>query len=92
MKMYGSLSDEDLNEWERLPSVMCVLCSAQMGAWLLRRDENKEKSEHKTGRWKFIVYDANRIGHYECTECHWNVLMNVSDYCPHCGAKMEVEE
>jgi hypothetical protein len=48
--------------------------------------------QQRTGRWKFIVYDANRIGHYECTECHWNVLMNVSDYCPHCGAKMEVEE
>jgi hypothetical protein len=48
--------------------------------------------QQRTGRWKFIVYDANRIGHYECTECHWNVLMNVSDYCPHCGAKMEVKE
>ena len=48
--------------------------------------------QQRTGRWKFTVYDANSIGHYECTECHWNVLMNVSDYCPHCGAKMEVEE
>ena len=48
--------------------------------------------QQKMGRWKFTVYDANRIGHYECSECHWNVLMNVSDYCPHCGAKMEVEE
>lgn len=48
--------------------------------------------QQKVGRWKFTVYDANQIGHYECSECHWNVLMNVSDYCPHCGAKMEVEE
>ena len=48
--------------------------------------------QQRTGRWKFTVYDANRIGHYECSECHWNVLMNVSDYCPHCGAKMEVQE
>jgi len=45
----------------------------------------------KTGRWKFTVYDANHIGHYECSECHWNVLMNVSDYCPHCGARMGEE-
>lgn len=44
--------------------------------------------QQKTGRWKFRVYDANHIGHYECSECYWNVLMNVSDYCPHCGAKM----
>ena len=49
-----------------------------------------DTSQQRTGRWKFTVYDANRIGHYECSECHWNVLMNVSDYCPHCGAKMEV--
>lgn len=49
-------------------------------------------SQQRTGRWKFIVYDANCIGHYECSECHWNVLMNVSAYCPHCGTKMEVEE
>lgn len=48
--------------------------------------------QQRTGRWKFTVYDANRIGHYECSECHWNVLMNVSNYCPHCGARMEVEE
>ena len=47
--------------------------------------------QQRTARWKFTVYDSNRIGHYECTECHWNVLMNVSDYCPHCGAKMEVD-
>ena len=47
--------------------------------------------QQRTGRWKFIVYDANRIGQYECSECHWNVLMNVSDYCPHCGARMEVD-
>lgn len=48
--------------------------------------------QQRTGRWKFIVYDANCIGHYECSECHWNVLMNVSAYCPNCGTKMEVEE
>ena len=48
--------------------------------------------QQRTGRWKFIVYDANCIGHYECSECHWNVLMNVSAYCPNCGAKMEVQE
>ena len=37
----------------------------------------KASVRQKIGRWKFTVYDANRIGHYECSECHWNVLMNV---------------
>ena len=87
MKMYGSLSDEDLNEWERLPLVMRVLCSAQMGAWLLRRDENKEKSEHKTGRWIKQNYGWN----WQCSECGFVTPPSAKEiftFCPKCGAKM----
>ena len=94
MKMYGSLSDEDLNEWERLPLVMRVLCSAQMGAWLLRRDENKEKSEHKTGRWRKVSMDKyvqHATYYYECSECG-DQHIGQANYCPNCGCKMEVKE
>ena len=45
-KMYGSYSDDDLNDWERLPLNAMVLTSSAMGAWLKRRDENKRKQEN----------------------------------------------
>ena len=88
--MYGSLSDEDLNEWERLPSVMRVLCSAQMGAWLLRRDENKEKSEHKMGRWINSRVPESML--CECSVCGFTCGAYSFNYCPSCGANMESED
>ena len=44
--MYGSYSDDDLNDWERLPLNAMVLTSSGMGAWLERRDERKRKQEN----------------------------------------------
>ena len=43
MKLYGSYSDADLNDWEQFPQVSSVLTSSLFGAWLMRRDENKAK-------------------------------------------------
>jgi len=43
-KMYGSYSDADLNDWERLPMNASVLTSSAFGAWLLRRDERRDTS------------------------------------------------
>lgn len=43
-KMYGSYSDADLNDWERLPLNSRVLTSSAFGAWLLRRDERRDKA------------------------------------------------
>ena len=52
------------------------------------------QSERKTGKWikrefPMPLSDSSKIG-YLCTECltHWDVPTN---YCPHCGAKMENE-
>ena len=42
-KMYGSYSDADLNDWERFPMNANVLTSSAFGAWLLRRDERRDK-------------------------------------------------
>lgn len=40
-KMYGSYSDEDLNEWEKFNAIL--LTSSAFGAWLMRRDEKRDK-------------------------------------------------
>ena len=47
-KMYGSYSDADLNDWERFPMNSRVLTSSAFGAWLLRRDERRDKAIPKS--------------------------------------------
>lgn len=46
------------------------------------------------GRW-VIVDDGVMIGdgkHMECSVCHtWNKDRIKTDYCPNCGAKMDLE-
>jgi len=44
MRKYGSYTSEDLDFWERLPMPSKVLTESAFGAWLLRRDENRDKS------------------------------------------------
>ena len=56
--------------------------------------KSSAQPERKTGRWIFNQYDANpRIGNWHCSECGQITIMphHVFNYCPHCGAKMEVE-
>lgn len=49
--------------------------------------------ERKTGRW---IYDneaypgGNPYGHYDCDQCGESVPYK-TNFCPSCGAKMEVE-
>ena len=49
--------------------------------------------ERKTGRW---IYDneaypgGNPCGHYDCDQCGESVP-HKTNFCPNCGAKMEVE-
>ena len=44
--------------------------------------------EPKTGHW---VFDEVLDRHYYCSECK-SMGVDYWDYCPNCGAKMEVEE
>ena len=47
----------------------------------------------KVGRWEWLSYDgANpKIGNYHCSICH-SIGKAFYEYCPNCGARMEVEE
>lgn len=77
-KMYGSYSDEDLNEWERMPQNIRVLTSSAFGAWLLRRDKRIKEREPKTdwipvteklpeeGEEVLVWYEYFRYGGYNC--------------------------
>ena len=44
MKQYGSYSNADLDDWQKFPQVSSVLTSSAFGAWLMRRDENRDRS------------------------------------------------
>ena len=44
--------------------------------------------QQKTGRW---IFDEILDKHYYCSECK-SMGVDYWDYCPNCGAKMEVEE
>ena len=54
--------------------------------------------ERKSGKWEYVQYDGNpKIGNWHCSECRLIVNLGFEgapyyDYCPGCGAKMEVEE
>lgn len=40
MKKWGSMTEQDIRDWENLPSVERVLTSGQFGCWLAMRDDN----------------------------------------------------
>ena len=58
--------------------------------------------ERKVGKWEYLQYDGNpKIGNWHCSECKRIVFLLHSqkqnekplyDFCPWCGAKMEVNE
>lgn len=58
--------------------------------------------ERKVGTWEYLQYDGNpKIGNWHCSECKRIVFLLHSqkqnekplyDFCPWCGAKMEVNE
>ena len=56
------------------------------------------EQEPKTGHWEYVYYDSNpNIGNWHCSECRgicteMHSIEDSYNYCPNCGAKMEVEE
>lgn len=65
---------------------------------LKKIDEQPTIEERKTGKWIRNVDDDINAWWYECSECGDYPLKNayghdeLSQWCPHCGAKMEGEE
>ena len=51
-------------------------------------------AEVRHGRWRWVAYDANpKIGNWHCTYCNRiPKSFQKEDFCPNCGAKMDVEE
>jgi len=48
--------------------------------------------ERKKGKW---IYDTERVWHdggiyvqYHCSECRFQIIGSLYNYCPHCGAEM----
>ena len=56
------------------------------------------EQQPKKGHWEYVQYDSNpNIGNWHCSECRGicTEMHSIEDgynYCPNCGAKMEVEE
>ena len=48
-------------------------------------------AEPKKGRWYIVDEPVKGNGLYECSECY-GVEDEKTDFCPYCGAKMEVME
>ena len=46
------------------------------------------KPKQKVGRWERTDYSPG-LCNYHCSECH-NISLDIGNYCPNCGAKMEV--
>lgn len=50
------------------------------------------KPEQKSGKWEYVQYDGNpKIGNFHCSQCH-GIGKTYYDYCPNCGAKMDVPD
>ena len=51
-------------------------------------------AEVRHGRWRWVAYDANpKIGNWHCTYCNRiPKSFQKEDFCPNCGAKMDVEK
>lgn len=49
--------------------------------------------EKRTATWDYVQYCSPKISNFHCSNCrHIAINHKLSEYCPHCGARMEVEE
>lgn len=97
MKKYGSYTDADLNDWQKLPAIAPILTSSAFGAWLQRRDENKrEKGDWFPCNKRGIILTEWTARHepfewygYKCSSCGFIYKGNAltqSPYCQYCGS------
>ena len=68
------------NEWgSRTPTGECIINAI--------KSVPSVEPERKPGKWV-----ENKWGEETCSECGYTHKAEGSNYCPNCGAKMEVEE
>ena len=53
--------------------------------------QNEPSTDPKKGRWYIVDEPIKGCGLYECSECY-GVEDEQTDFCPYCGAEMEVME
>ena len=77
-------SDSDLSEVEL--EEVCEAIGEVRQTWLQRiKRLPPVESEKKTGKWI-----ENKWGEETCSECEYTHKAEGSNFCPNCGAKMEV--
>ena len=76
------MTNEELNAWERQPSVLNILTSKEFGEWLHRRDKNKEKRGEWVKRFEGTIAEGTF-----CNQC-WRTTHKRTNFCPNCGADM----
>ena len=72
---------------------------------VLREQPTVAQPERKRGKWKIIMARHKYNGEYrevrQCSECHTayfhyanqeDIEDEIPNFCPHCGAKMEVDD
>ena len=78
---------------EKLPSVEKEVDAYNSG-WIDAINyviKNELFIEPKKGRWYIVDEPIKGCGLYECSECY-GVEDEQTDFCPYCGAEMEVME
>lgn len=45
--------------------------------------------EVKHGKWEFEVFNPDVLGQFRCSVCGLRNGIRATNYCPHCGAKMD---
>ena len=85
-------SDEDLSDVEILSDLRSqynCFDEYEEPVYHALSEAIKALSERKTGKWE--KYEGRFDFNYECSECSCSSF-DKTDYCPQCGAKMEVEQ
>ena len=63
---------------------------------LIARINAADVSPVRHGRWIEYIEIGAMNNHYECSTCHWKTpsftIARESNFCPNCGAKMDLEE
>ena len=83
---------EDINLMYNNPNMYDVL--SKMLDELVEDSKKSVEPERKPGKWLKVVDEKTSISttwHYKCSICESRKGWNDCDYCPSCGAKMEVD-